>query len=100
MAKKIEAIDQQNYGDLWIKSLEGMNPLEPVESVANSIATVSCEYEAVKLEQLPAYLPAEQAPQLNVYDVCLKIRKQKKTKSTLQTDVPESLRKEGAECLA
>ena len=100
MAKKIGAIDQQHYGDLRIESLEGMNPQEQVESVANSFATVSCEYEAVKLEQLPAYLPAEQAPQLNVYDVCLKIRKQKKTKSTLPIDLPESLRKEGAEFLA
>ena len=100
MAKRIGAIDQQHYGDIRIESLEKMNPQEQVEAVAKSFAQISCEYEPVKLDQLPAYLPAEQAPQLNVYDVCLMIQRQKKTKSTLPIDLPESLRKTGALFLA
>ena len=68
--------------------------------MAQSFASVSCEYEPVKLELLPAYLPAEEAPQLQVYFMYQKIWNQKRTKSTLPIDIPDILRKEAAECLA
>ena len=100
MAKKIGAVDKNSQGDLFIECLEGLDPAEQVEKVAQSFAAVSCEYEAVKLELLPAYLPAEEPPQLQVYFVYQKIQNQKRTKSTLPIDIPDILRKEAAEFLA
>ena len=67
-----------------------------VEAVARSFSEISCQYNPVDLAQLPSYLPAEEAPQLQVYHVWNKIKCQKKTKSTLPIDIPEALRKEGA----
>jgi hypothetical protein len=61
---------------------------------------VSQQYEPVDLKKLPAYLPAERPPVLEVYKVYRKIQGQKKTKSTLIIDIPENLRKEAAEFLA
>jgi hypothetical protein len=83
MAKRIGAIDQRNQGDLKIECIENLNPQQQVEEVAKSFAKVSCEYNPVNLCELPAYLPANKAPQLQVYEVFQKIKKQKKTKSTL-----------------
>ena len=71
-----------------------------MEQVAEAFAKVSCEYERIKLDKLPSYLPAEQSPQLHVYQVYKKIQNQKRTKSTLPIDIPASLRKEAAEFLA
>ena len=100
MAKHIGAIEQTKNSPLYIECLENINPQEQVEAVAEAFAKVSCEYEPVKLWQLPAYLPAEQAPTVDVYKVYTKIQDQKKTKTTLPIDIPESLRKESAEFLA
>ena len=100
MAKRIGAIEQQARGELNIASLEGLDPQMKVEAVAKAFAEVSCQYEPVNLHLLPSYLPAEEAPQLHVYYVWKKIKCQKKTKSTLPIDIPESLRREGAEFLA
>ena len=100
MAKKIGGIEQTNHTDLHIECLEGMNPQQQVEAVAEAFASVSCEYEPVKLSELPAYLPAEEAPKIEVYKVYQRIQEQKKTKSTLPIDIPQALRKEAAEFLA
>ena len=100
MAKRIGAVTNQRQGDLQIECLQGLNPQEQVEQVAGSFAEVSCQYKPVDINQLPAYLPAEQPPQLNVYKVYKKIQSQKKTKSTLPIDIPENLRKEAALFLA
>ena len=100
VTKKIGGIDQSNQGNLVIECLENRTPKEKVEKVAQSFAAVSQQYEPVDLGQLPAYLPAEQPPQLEVYKVYRKIKGQKKTKSTLEIDIPENLRKEAAEFLA
>ena len=100
MAKRIGGIEQQGQGDIYIECLEGMDPQEQVEAVAASFAKISCEYAPVDISRLPAYLPADEAPQLDVFYVYRKIQTQKKTKSTLPIDIPESLRKEAAEFLA
>ena len=76
--------------------IESIKHLTPKES----FAAVSQQYEPIDLGRLPAYLPAEQPPQLDVYKVYRKVKGQKKTKSTLVIDIPENLRKEAAEFLA
>ena len=100
MAKRIGAIENQSRGDLNIASLDGIEPQMQVETVAKSFSEISCQYDPVNLHLLPAYLPAEEAPQLQVYNVWRNIKYQKKTKSTLPIDIPDVLRKEGAEFLA
>ena len=100
MAKRIGGIEQQGQNDLYIECLDGLDPQQQVEAVAASFAKTSCEYEPINISNLPAYLPAENAPQLEVYYVYKKIQNQKKTKSTLPIDLPESIRKESAEFLA
>ena len=83
-----------------IECLEGLSPKEQVQRVAESFAAVSQEYSPIDLPKLPAYLPSEKPPQLQVYKVCRKIQAQKRTKTTLPIDIPENLRKEAAEFLA
>jgi hypothetical protein len=100
MAKRIGATDQKDQKELRIESIENLSPQEQVEKVAESFAAVSKEYDPVDLAKLPAYLPAEEPPSIEVYKVYRKIQTQKKTKSTLPIDLPESLRKEAAEFLA
>ena len=100
IAKQIGGFGNKNAGKLIIESLEGLDPQQQVERVAESFALISNEYSPVDLSQLPAYLPAEQAPQLEVYKVYKKIQMQKKTRSTLPIDIHESLCKEAAEFLA
>ena len=92
MAKNIGGIEQTNHAYMHIECLDGMNPQAQVEAVAKAFGSVSCEYEPVNLSELPAYLPAEQAPKIEVYNVYQKTRDQKKTKTTLPIDIPEALR--------
>ena len=99
MAKQI-GLGQQREGDLKIECLEGLSSQQQVEAVAKSFSEISCQYEPVDLSKLPAYLPSEQPPQLNVFKVFKKIQNKKKTKSTLLIDIPENLRKEAALFLA
>ena len=100
MAKQIGAVQNKRLGDIRIESLDGLNAKEQVEEVAKAFAEISCQYSPVDINQLPAYLPAKQAPQLNVYKVYKKIEGLKKTKKTLPIDIPENLRKEAAVFLA
>ena len=100
MAKRIGAVQGQNSGDIRIECLDGLNASEQVEEVARAFSEISCQYDPVNLNLLPAYLPAEKPPQLNVYKVYRKIHGQKKTKSTLPIDLPQNLRKEAATFLA
>jgi hypothetical protein len=100
MAKQIGAIDQSKHGEINIECIEGLDPQEQVQAVADSMAAVSNEYSPVDISVLPAYLPVEMPPQIEVYKVYKKIQNQKKTKSTLEIDLPAELRKEAAEFLA
>ena len=68
--------------------------------IAEHFASVSNEYLPVDLQELPSYLPALPAPQVEEYDVYLRLRKMKKTKSTLPIDIPDKLRKECSPNLA
>ena len=46
------------------------------------------------------YLPLKKHLQLLWYKVCLKIQKERNTKSTLEIDIPDKLRKEAAAFIA
>ena len=100
MAKRIGALEQNRSSEITIECLEGLNPTEQVQRVAESMAKVSNEYQPVDNLKLPAYLPAEKPPQTDEYKVWNQIQKQKKTKTTLELDIPDKLRKEAAIFLA
>ena len=88
MAKKIGAVNQADSQRITVECLDSIDDQEAVEEIAKHFASVSQEYEPLKVENLPCYLPAEQAPQVDEYSVYLKLKKLKKTKSTLPTDIP------------
>ena len=98
IAKEVGA--NTNNGNLVIECIEHLNPQEQVEKVAESFASVSQQYDPINLSSLPAYLPSEEPPQLNVYKVSQNIQNQKRTKRTLPIDIPDNLRKEAAVFLA
>ena len=100
MAKRIGAGGKASSGDIHIECLEGLSEQEQVDAVADSFAAVSQEYEPVNSLLLPAYLPALPPPQVDAWTVMARIEKQKKTKTTLPIDLPESLRKKGSAFLA
>ena len=95
-AKQIGAVDQMNGGDIQVEVLEGLSNKECAKRIAESFASVSNEYSPLDICQLPNYLPAQAPPQLEEYEVYLRMSKQKKTKSTLPIDIPDALRKEFA----
>ena len=65
-----------------VKKIEYLNGLSPqVQKVAESFAEVSNLFKAVDTHKLPAFLPAEEPPKLQVYQVDQKVLNQKKTKS-------------------
>ena len=88
MCKKIGAVSDQNQGDLKIKTLEGLSDKECANAVAQHFASVSNLYEPVNLEKLPAFLPSLPSPQVDEYDVYLKLKKLNNTKGTLPIDLP------------
>jgi hypothetical protein len=100
MAKEIGASNQTNHGDIKIECLENLSAQDQVQTVAESMAEISNQYSPIDLCQLPAYLPAQEAPQIELYKVYKKIQGQKKTRSTLDIDLPANIRKEAAEFLA
>ena len=100
MAKKIGAVDQMNSGEVKVEILKGLNNKQSAQRIAEHFASVSNEYSTLDNKQLPTYLPAQELPQLDEYDVYLKIKSMKNTKSTLPIDIPDILRKEFAVELA
>ena len=94
MCKKIGAVSDQNQGDLKIKALEGLSDKECANAIAQHFASVSNLYEPVNLEKLPAFLPSLPSPQVDEYDVYLKLKKLNNTKGTLPIDLPNRLRNE------
>ena len=99
MAKRIGG-QHNSKGDLKIECLDGLPQKEQVQRVANSFAEVSNQFKPVDRNLLPAFLQAEEPPQLQPYQVDQKIKDQKKTKTTLDTDISYKLRKEAAVFLA
>ena len=100
IAKQIGTGNKSQEGNLNIACIEHLPQKLQVEEVANAFAKVSQEYAPIDLSQLPAYLPAPPPPQTNVLSVWKAIQNQKKTKSTLNGDLPEKLRKEASIFLA
>ena len=80
--------------------LQDLHQQKQEQKVAESFANVPQEYCPIDLTKLSAYLPAEEPPQLHVYDVYTKILNPKLTKITLPIDLPENLKRENAELLA
>ena len=65
------------------------------KKIAQHFSAISNEYSPVDLSQLPSYLPALPVPQVEEYDVYLRIKRLNKTKSTLPINIPAKLRDEG-----
>ena len=100
MAKKIGATDQMNEGDVKVECLSGLTNIQAARKIAEHFAAVSNEYSPIDVCKLPCYLPAQPPPQVEEYEVYLRLQKLKKTKSTLPIDIPEKIRKECSPFLA
>ena len=96
MAKRIGACDQMNGGDTVVECLQGLTNKQGAQLIAEHFASVSNQYSPLDNKQLPCYLPAEAPQQLSEHDVYERIKKQKKTKTTLPIDIPYQLKKEFA----
>ena len=96
MCKKVGAVDQMTSSDLTVRSLAGLSDQECAEAVGQHFAAVSAEHSPVDLAQLPAYLPALPPPQVEEYQVYIKIKNLKNTRSTLELDIENKLRNEVA----
>ena len=94
MAKRIGAVNQMTGGDIKVEALEGLNNKQGAQKIAEHFSEVSNQYLPLDNKQLPCYLPAQQLPQMEEYDVYMKLKKMKNTKSTLPVDIPDKLRKE------
>ena len=85
-----------NNGKLSIQCLEGLSDRECAQAVAQSFAAVSQQYQPVDRTRLPAFLPSEEPIQVDILEVINKIKSIKKTRSTLDIDIPDILRLECA----
>ena len=63
-----------NNGNLVIECIEHLDPQKQVEKVAESFANISQQYDPVNLKEIPAYLPSEEPPHLEVYKVLQQIQ--------------------------
>ena len=99
-AKKIGAVDQMAQGDIKVESLAGFSNLQSANIIAEHFAAISNQYLPIDNTQLPCFLPALPPPQVSEYDVYLRLRNAKKTKSTLPLDLPDKIRQECAPLLA
>ena len=100
IAKRLGNGSKSNEGNIEIECIEHLTPKEQVEEVAKSFAEVSQQYSPINLQEIHTFLPAEKPPQLQVHEVWQRIKSLKKTKSTLEGDLPERLRKEASIFLA
>ena len=100
MAKRIGAVSQVDNYDVKVESLSEYDNKQCADKIAQHFAAISNEYSPIDLSQLPAYLPAPPPSQVDEYEVYLRIKRLKKTKSTLPIDIPGKLRKECAPHLA
>ena len=98
MAKKIGAVDNLAGGNIQVESLS--TDKECAQQIAEHFAKISNEYLPINPEQLPAYLPAQPPPQVEEIDVYQRIKRIRKSKSTLPIDIPDTLRKECSPFLA
>ena len=96
MAKRLGACDQMNGGDTVVECLQGLTNKQGAQLIAEHFASVSNQYSPLDNKQLPCYLPDEAPQQLSEHDVYERIKKQKKTKTTLPIDIPYQLKTEFA----
>ena len=80
MAKKIGAVDKMSGGDICVESLSGLTNAESAQKIAEHFSAVSNEYSPINYNQLPCYLPAQPPPQVDEYEVYLRLNRIKKTK--------------------
>ena len=83
-----------NAGELTVKCLVGISDAEAAEAVGQSFAAVSAEQSPLDRTQLPAYLPSLPPPQVHEWQVLRKLENLKNTRSTLDIDIENKLRKE------
>ena len=100
IAKQIGAVGQSNRGDIAVESLEGLSNESCAEHIAQHFASVSNEYLPVDQTKLPCFLPAPKPLNVSEQEIYERLSKQKRTKSTLPVDIPDSLRIEFAAELA
>ena len=100
MAKRLGAVDQMTGGDVSVESLSGLSNLEAAREIAEHFATISNEYSPINYSALPSYLPAQPPPQVEEFDVYMRLNKLKKTRSTIPIDIPDRIRKECSPLLA
>ena len=98
--KRLACYDQVRFEPVKVTSLDELTDKEGAEKIADSMAAISQEYEPLKTTDLPAYLPAKPPPRVTPTDVEIMIKNTKKTKSTLQGDLPHSVTKEFAQWLS
>ena len=98
--KKIGAVDQMAQGDIKVESLAGFSNLQSANIIAQHFAAISNQYLPIDNTQLSCFLPALPPPQVSEYDVYLRLRNAKKTKSTLPLDLPDKIRQGCAPLLA
>ena len=94
MAKKLGTGNPTNDGDIVVEEISEYDNYEAAQKIGEHFAKISNEYQPIDNTQLPCYLPAPEPPQVTEYDVYLRLRKIKKTKSTLPIDIPDRVRKE------
>ena len=94
MAKRIGALDQMNSGETNVECLEGLTNKQGAQLIANHFAAISNQYSPLDNKQLPCYLPAGPPQQLSEYEIYERLKKQKKTKTTLPIDIPYQIKKE------
>ena len=100
LQKKIGAVDQMSGGDISVESLTGLSNLQAARRIAEHFASISNEYLPIDNSKLPCYLPAQPPPQVEEYDVYLRLNRLKKTRSTLPIDIPDKIRQECSHFLA
>ena len=86
--------DQVNFSPLKITSLEDLPNKEAANKIADAFSFISQKYSPLKVEDLPAFLPAQKPPCIQSYQIHEMIQSTKKTKSTLEGDLPHSIIKE------
>ena len=92
--KRLAVYDQVKFEPIQIKSLEESSDQEAAELIANHFAAVSKQFEPIKRERLPAHQPSLPPPVIYEREVSEQIKSAKKTKSTLEGDIPYSIAKE------
>ena len=100
MAKKIGAVDQMSGGEVRVESLSGLTNSQAAQKIAEQFAAISNEYSPVDNSKLPSYLPAPLPPQVDEFDVYLRLKKLKKIRPTLPIDIPDQIRQECSPLLA